>query len=283
MNSLLNRLKMALVEEMLTNWRLALLGLTGLALSVASGWTTWDGMNNFTGNPVLSLLITFGIQGVMLIAAWLIGETFALGLKSNSRGNASGVFWGLFLTLSVIVIAVVFALFTGSDASTLGRDIFDFGEEWSSSIAAAVLAVVLLGATIYAVTQKEIIGPYLRGGKIIFQNLPIWLMFLSCMGTSVFFSFDSLFSTIFPESERKRSGDIRAQNNISGILADVEARLQKRQVQSRKALFKSEAWANYETSLDVLQKEARRAPKLIQAERRKKLVARQLESQRYRE
>ena len=29
-------------ELMFSNWRLALLGLTGLVLSVASGWTTWD-------------------------------------------------------------------------------------------------------------------------------------------------------------------------------------------------------------------------------------------------
>ena len=65
MRKLFNRLWSTLIEEVFTNWRLVLLGLTGLALSLASGWTTWDGMTNFTGNPVLSGLITFGIQGVM--------------------------------------------------------------------------------------------------------------------------------------------------------------------------------------------------------------------------
>ena len=37
------------------NWQLALLGSTAIALSLASGWTTWDGMRNFTGEPILSV------------------------------------------------------------------------------------------------------------------------------------------------------------------------------------------------------------------------------------
>jgi hypothetical protein len=42
--------------EVLTNWRLTLLAVTSLALTLASGWTTWDGMTNFTGTPLLSFL-----------------------------------------------------------------------------------------------------------------------------------------------------------------------------------------------------------------------------------
>ena len=44
------------------NWRIALLAMTSVVLSIASGWTTWDGMSNFTSAPALSFLITFGIQ-----------------------------------------------------------------------------------------------------------------------------------------------------------------------------------------------------------------------------
>ena len=283
MKSLLDRLWFALVEEILTNWRLALLGLTGLALSLASGWTTWDGMNNFTGNAGLSFLITFGIQGVMLIAAWLIGETFALGLNAGGESKSGGVFWGLFLVLSIAVLAALVAVFSGADASGVGQTIFDLGAGWSKSIAFIVLALLVVGALIYAVTHREIIGPYLRGGKIIVQNLPVWLMFLACMGTSVFFSFDSLFSTIFPKEERKRAGDIRAQNRISGILADVEARLKTRQGGAQLALFKSDAWLKFDAALDLVQDEARRAPDLIIAQRRKEIAGRQLEAQRFRE
>ena len=66
-----------------TNWQLTVLATSALFLSIASGWRTWDGMAQFTGESVLSLLITFGIQGVMLIIAWLIGESFAAGLASG--------------------------------------------------------------------------------------------------------------------------------------------------------------------------------------------------------
>ncbi len=283
MKKLFDRLWSTLIEEVFTNWRLVLLGLTGLALSVASGWTTWDGMTNFTGNPVLSFLITFGIQGVMLIAAWLIGETFALGLRGSAEGHSGGVFWGLFLLLGIVVLAVFAALMSGPDPAELGRSIFDFGQRWTSTVAGAILLLALIGAVIYGITQKEIIGPYLRGGKIIVQNLPIWVMFVACLATSVFFSFDSLFSTIFPAEERKRAGDIRAQNQVSGILADVETLLKTRQVEARAALFQSAPWSRYDASLDLVQSEARRAPDLISSERKKRLAAQQLEVQRFRE
>ena len=64
------RARAGLEETMFSNWRLALLGTTGIILSLASGYTTWDGMRNFTGEAVLSAMVTFGIQGVMLIVAW---------------------------------------------------------------------------------------------------------------------------------------------------------------------------------------------------------------------
>ncbi|MEL6422682.1 MAG: hypothetical protein AAFQ42_09595, partial [Pseudomonadota bacterium] len=32
------------VNEAKSNWRLMLLAVTGIVLSLASGWTTWDGM-----------------------------------------------------------------------------------------------------------------------------------------------------------------------------------------------------------------------------------------------
>src|SRR5262245_3663560 len=66
------------------NWQLTLLASTGIALSLASAYTTWDGLRNFTRAPLLSLAIAFGIQGVMLIVAWLIGESFAVGMNQRA-------------------------------------------------------------------------------------------------------------------------------------------------------------------------------------------------------
>src|SRR5262245_27910301 len=73
------------IEKALTdNWQLTLLAATGIALSLASGYTTFDGMRNFTSAPLLSVFISFGIQGVMLIVAWLIGESFAVGMNQRA-------------------------------------------------------------------------------------------------------------------------------------------------------------------------------------------------------
>jgi hypothetical protein len=81
------------IEKALTdNWQLTLLASTGIALSLASGYTTFDGLRNFTNAPLLSVAISFGIQGVMLIVAWLIGESFATGMNQLQR-KASACAW----------------------------------------------------------------------------------------------------------------------------------------------------------------------------------------------
>lgn len=79
-----------MLRAVFTNERLFLMGLTSLALSLASGWTTFEGMTNFTRSPVLCFLITFGVQGIMLVSAWMIGEAvIALRAKRENRQDGS--------------------------------------------------------------------------------------------------------------------------------------------------------------------------------------------------
>src|SRR5690606_31285622 len=114
------RIWSALEAGVLSNWRLALLGLAALALSMASGWTTWEGMRNFTREPVLSGMITFGIQGVMLIAAWLIGESFATGMNSRSGRQVlglGGVVAGMLAAFAIVGGIIILAA-SGSLAVT---------------------------------------------------------------------------------------------------------------------------------------------------------------------
>ena len=85
------RLWRVIEEIFFTNWQLAMLGTAAIVLSLAGGWTTWDGMTNFTGELVLSLMFTFGIHGVMLIVAWLIGESFATGMSMVPRSGLARV------------------------------------------------------------------------------------------------------------------------------------------------------------------------------------------------
>ena len=88
-----NRIRDGIQKALTDNWQLTLLASTGIALSLASGYTTFDGLRNFTSAPLLSVFISFGIQGVMLIVAWLIGESFAVGMNqrtSDGQARAAG-------------------------------------------------------------------------------------------------------------------------------------------------------------------------------------------------
>lgn len=231
-------------ETVLGNWRLALLGATGIALSLASGYTTWDGMRNFTGEATLSLLITFGIQGVMLIIAWLIGESFATGMSQTTQGQNglsmksqafAGMLGGFILTSALVVIAFV------SPASL--------------AIHSDAMLYVAIGIGLFFLVmafQWDLLQPYLQSSRVILKNSVLWVMFLACMVTSVFFSFDSLFSAIFPQKERARAAELRAQNQVAGIIADIGQTIGARQLTAAGELFVNEGWTAYDTQLAAL-------------------------------
>lgn len=265
------RIWTALEGDILSNWRLVLLGFAALVLSMASGWTTWDGMRNFTREPLLSGMITFGIQGVMLIAAWLIGESFATGMHSRSNRSAPG----LGGVLGGLVAA--FGLIGGIIALILSEDLA------ISSGHVLVAIVVLAVITLVALFQADLLRPYVQGTKIIIRNAVLWVMFLACMGTSVFFAFDSRFTVIFPQEERARASELRAQNQVAGIVADIGRTLARRQEEEIRVLFGSEGWDAYEGQLDALARQAQGAQPAIEAyfveqmEGRRRAIAEQQE------
>src|SRR5262245_37112364 len=81
------RIRDGIIKALTESWQLTLLASTGIALSLASAYTTFDGLRNFTSAPLLSVFIAFGVQGVMLIVAWLIGESFAVGMNQRASGG----------------------------------------------------------------------------------------------------------------------------------------------------------------------------------------------------
>lgn len=242
-----------------SNWQLALLGATGIVLSLASGWTTWDGMRNFTNEPLLSFMITFGIQGVMLIVAWLIGESFASGMNVNraARGEraGSGFEWVIGALLGIVIVAGLVALIIRSQETTAPLVTTD---QWLFG------AVALAAIGLIAMLQSDLLTPYIQSSRIILRNAVLWVMFLACMATSVFFSFDSLFSTIFPQTERIRAAELRAQNQVAGIVSDIGQTVATRRIQEAEALFESDGWKAYEKHLDALADNAQGAQAAIE-------------------
>jgi hypothetical protein len=243
-------------ETILSNWRLAVLGATALVLSIASGWTTWDGMRNFTQEPLLSLMITFGIQGVMLIVAWLIGETFATGMSQQTAGTAPrGLNKGVQAAIGLATGTLLFLAITAIVLQSTGTiDWRNADLSWSKLGDTLLLAIVglLVFALVVVYATSDIIKPYLQGSRVILKNAALWVMFLGCMTTSVFFSFDSLFSAIFPQSERARAAELRAQNQVAGIVADIGQTIDRRSAREAEALFATEGWQTYDAHLTKL-------------------------------
>ncbi|MEL6373496.1 MAG: hypothetical protein AAFR04_05960 [Pseudomonadota bacterium] len=266
------RLWRHLEENLFSNWRLLLLGLTGIILSVASGWTTWNGMRNFTQEPVLSLMITIGIQGVMLIVAWLIGETFASGMtaRKTAQGDKVEGAWTpalsamLGIVLFVTLAAWAFNAFSPQQAGTQG---LAAAVNWQKLGVAGFFIFIALVAFISLILNRkgDVAQPYLQGSRIIAKNAVLWVMFLACAGTSIFFSYDSLFSNIFPADERKRAADLRAENQVGGLVTQVNQLAARRRIEEADTLFRSATWRDYDQRLNALVRLSQGAEKRIEA------------------
>ncbi|RUP07651.1 hypothetical protein [Hyphomicrobium sp.] len=284
------RIRTAIEETVFSNWRLALLGATGIVLSAAAGWRTWEGMYNFTGEPLLSGMVTFGIQGIMLIVAWLIGESFATGMNSRARPGQSslvsaaaqpwiGSFIGLLLFITGFVLFLQWSGPTGGNRGGV-EDI-----NWSATSDKLLMfgAGLLLFALFALYAASDLVRPYVQVVRVVIRNSMLWVMFLACMATSVFFSFDSFFTAIFPPSERVRAAELRAQNQVSGIITDIEQAIAARRASLAEELFTTGAWKGYEGQLENITKAAAQSQGVIerfindQIEERRRAVKEQQE------
>jgi hypothetical protein len=275
------RLLRVLEETAFSNWRLLVLGTTAVVLSLVAGYTTFDGLSNFTGGQLLSVMATFGIQGVMLVTAWLIGESFATGMNQRSprqmRAAAEGRDPGALtingwqpLVASVIGVLLFISMFllmlqmTGSvDVKNPGT----FARSWTSFADKLLIAAVgiLVVAVIALNAGSDLVEPYIQSVRVIIKNAIIWVMFLICMSVSVFFSFDSHFSGIFPPEERKRAAELRAQNQVAGILADIGSTIVTKRLNEAERMFDADGWKAYDGQLVELAKRSQGSAKEISA------------------
>ena len=259
-----------IVEEMLfNNWQLALLGATAIALSLASGYTTFDGLRNFTSAPLLSVLIAFGIQGVMLIVAWLIGESFAAGMNQqlprNRAFNAREAVIGMALGVALVGLVFYWVL---SRYNAVGFNegtgvVQGFHADWARfSDVALYFALAVLVVAILAFNFRrggDISTPYVQSVRIIVRNVVLWVMFLASMAASVFFSFDSHFNAIFPADQKKRAAEIRTLNQVGRVVADIGEEAKRVRLVEAERLFETAGWKAYDAQLARLAQEAKAA------------------------
>jgi hypothetical protein len=249
------RVRGAIEKALFENWQLTLLASTGVALSLASAYTTWDGLRNFTRAPLLSLAIAFGIQGVMLIVAWLIGESFAVGMNQRAPGGRRprlpDAFIGMCLGVTLVGLIFYWVLqhfdaITLSTAAGFHADLAKVGEIGLYFLIGLVLiAIVVFGSR----RGGDISTSYAQSLRLIVKNAVLWVMFLSSMAASVFFSFDSHFNAIFPAEARARAAEIRTVGQIGSSIADIGALAQRRQLEEAERLFDTAGWKAYDTQL----------------------------------
>jgi hypothetical protein len=227
------------------NWRLILLGIAGVVLSIASGWTTLDGMSNFTSAPVLSFLITFGIQSVLLISAWMLGEAIVNRFHSvrHAAPRTSKIIWLAALVIAALPLGIVVGSYVLDERSA------DALRQWL--VPASIISIGILAAALVWRSWNST-----NPGRALFNTAMLVTMFVACMATSVFFSFDSLFSTIFPGSERTRASEIRAKSETDAILADLISVAQNERVAAKSRLLDGPAWRDYAKRIDALRADA---------------------------
>jgi len=280
----------ALVRAFTDNWQLTLLASTGIALSIASAYTTFDGLRNFTNAPMLSVAIAFGIQGVMLIVAWLIGESFAAGMSTQGDGSGRRVrrtdaVVGAFLGL-LLASLVFYWLLTTTNAIRISQ-FKGLETNWARlndvtvyfGIGLAALGLIVFGA----LRGGELSTPYLQSIRLIIRNGVLWVMFLAAMAASVFFSFDSHFNAIFPQEQRARAAEIRTNAQVGAVISDIGALTQKRQIEEAERLFETDGWKAYDVQLTKLAQAAQGAQGEIERffvskiEERRRSIAQQQE------
>ncbi|MGE0024914.1 MAG: hypothetical protein AB7S70_14930, partial [Hyphomicrobium sp.] len=115
-------------------------------------------------------------------------------------------------------------------------------------------ALLLALSALMMFSKSDVIQPYTQGVRIIAKNAMLWVMFLACMATSVFFSFDSRFNVIFPKDQRARAAEIRTKNQVAGVVADIGETISSRRIGEAERLFQSEGWHAYEAQLAGLSK-----------------------------
>ncbi|HML28192.1 MAG TPA: hypothetical protein PKE16_05010, partial [Hyphomicrobium sp.] len=125
-------------------------------------------------------------------------------------------------------------------------------------------AGLLLVALFALYAASDIVRPYIQVARVIIRNSMLWLMFLACMATSVFFSFDSFFTAIFPPSERVRAAELRAQNQVSGIITDIEQAIAARHAALAGELFQTQAWKDYDAQLEKITQAATKSQAVIE-------------------
>ena len=249
------------------SWQLWTLGATSIVLSLASGWTTWDGMRNFTDGNILSLLVTIGIQGVLLVLAWFIGARLAEGFAAGGRLDEGQQETGRLSTLMrffevAIVVGLILLLVNFFAANFADLPVPLLEDLRGSPINSVVVwgGLALLVILVMVRSGQALVGGSVLTAQIMMrQAIPV-VMLATCIFASVFFSFDSLFSNILPSDERSRIAELRSKTETASIISEISDTTTRTYLGELESLLQGRDWQAYKGRLDDLGKVLARLP-----------------------
>ncbi|MBX9926116.1 MAG: hypothetical protein K2Y05_07140, partial [Hyphomicrobiaceae bacterium] len=191
-------------------------------------------------------------------------ETGALGLDAmtaNILGALVGI--ALFIAIASLFVTGGTGVVTFPGTGTVSQQAASWAKFGDQLLWIVTGLLALAFVALFA--SSDLLKPYIQSTRIVVKNMVLWVMFLACMATSVFFSFDSLFTSIFPQSERVRAAELRAQNQVAGLLADVEQRIVASRLEEAQNLFASPGFQAYDAQMSKLADASRAASSEIEA------------------
>ena len=230
-------------------------------------------MRNFTDESILSLMITFGIQGVMLVLAWFIGVRVTEHVFDANPFAATGEQSGLrrlmhraFEALVIIMLSLVCVYFVSG--FVFGKSLGSVADLRAFEFSQLLLLIFAVSLIIWLATNFSgiIMQAILNIFQFSFRNVVPIFMLAMCMFTSVFFSFDALFATILPAEERGRIAELRSKSDVTSIINEMQSAAERSRRSEARALLSSREWSSYDLALKKVAAALREAPGAVGGE-----------------
>ena len=226
-------------------------------------------MRNFTNEPVLSLMITLGVQGVMLVLAWFIGirvSEHVFDTRPQNTGSPNGAVTRF---LSKVAEIITFVLAAAAILYLVGNY---FGGK--QLLPTRILGFELPGPLLISLGLSLALLATIKFGMVLLQgalgfvhfivlNVTSVSMFAVCIFISIFFSFDSLFTIVLPESERRRIAELRSKTDVSSLVSSIKSATDEARSREMRALVTNPAWTKYNASLSEISASLRKVPNIV--------------------
>ena len=207
-----------------------------------------------------------------MILSWVLGNRLASAraiggaAKAVRAPNAKGLILRPVEVLLIISI-ILFAL--NLIAWKFGLlDAFHISDSVgpTSAMIFAVISLSLLSVLILVSYGPELIHGTVQAFVTGIKNFVVISMLVACVFASVFFSFDSLFSRILPDDERRRIADFRSRSVVMDIRSALQVAALDEHDMRRKALFQSTAWSKYRSDIEEITTALNEVPQIVDAQ-----------------